>query len=351
MDATAFIDRQFHFGLRHLGRYPWMEIEGFERRGEWTAIGIKLNDRLLDRAISETPFGADREALRYLIQCIRTDSRLVESTEAVSKLLADGPKVFRPSLQQCEAMEQVALELIAKEYQQAFPCVVVEFPTEFAALRQIHPQVLVRHDAEQGRIFALGGSLSSNTRCATINTQTICNSSDTIESSLSREIDWAPHLPRTILDENFSLAVRIALNCNLALTHYATRLRTANETTVRRLRRRKNNDSDGTRRHEARRRLIGEFSVIEFEQQVEFHDSGHANIADDCASSAESRRPDMSPHWRKGHWRRQVYGIGRKERRLVFIKPILVRRDKFAGSLADTSVVYSTSGETTAATT
>ena len=37
---------------------------------------------------------------------------------------------------------------------------------------------------------------------------------------------------------------------------------------------------------------------------------------------------EVSTHWRRGHWRRQPFGDGLQQIRLLWIKPALVRRDK-----------------------
>lgn len=37
---------------------------------------------------------------------------------------------------------------------------------------------------------------------------------------------------------------------------------------------------------------------------------------------------ELSPHWRRGHWRNQAHGEGLSLRKLIWIKPTLVRRDK-----------------------
>lgn len=47
---------------------------------------------------------------------------------------------------------------------------------------------------------------------------------------------------------------------------------------------------------------------------------------------------EMPAHWRRGHWRSQAYGSGMSERRLIFIKPVLVRADK---GLPEKGHVYS----------
>lgn len=42
---------------------------------------------------------------------------------------------------------------------------------------------------------------------------------------------------------------------------------------------------------------------------------------------AETGR-EVNPHWRRGHWRNQACGPGMKEHKLVWIKPMIVCRDK-----------------------
>jgi hypothetical protein len=37
---------------------------------------------------------------------------------------------------------------------------------------------------------------------------------------------------------------------------------------------------------------------------------------------------ELSPHWRRGHWRNQAVGTLRAEHRLMWIRPTLVRKEK-----------------------
>jgi len=39
-------------------------------------------------------------------------------------------------------------------------------------------------------------------------------------------------------------------------------------------------------------------------------------------------RGEVAPHWRRGHWRRQAAGPKHSERKLIWIMPTIVRRDK-----------------------
>jgi hypothetical protein len=37
---------------------------------------------------------------------------------------------------------------------------------------------------------------------------------------------------------------------------------------------------------------------------------------------------EVEPHWRRGHWRNQPFGVGLTNRKLIWIKPTIVRKDK-----------------------
>ena len=50
----------------------------------------------------------------------------------------------------------------------------------------------------------------------------------------------------------------------------------------------------------------------------------------------------VRPHWRRGHWANVACGAARAERRLVFRPAVLVHAEQFAGSPADSRVVYTT---------
>lgn len=50
------------------------------------------------------------------------------------------------------------------------------------------------------------------------------------------------------------------------------------------------------------------------------------NIQQEYERSLSGR--EMKSHWRRGHWRKQAYGTGLSERRLLWIRPTLVRPDK-----------------------
>jgi len=48
----------------------------------------------------------------------------------------------------------------------------------------------------------------------------------------------------------------------------------------------------------------------------------------------------VCPHWRRGHWRSQVCGPGRQERKRVAIPSVLVNGHLFLGAASDTVATY-----------
>jgi hypothetical protein len=57
---------------------------------------------------------------------------------------------------------------------------------------------------------------------------------------------------------------------------------------------------------------------------TKIHFCGRAMRRDDT----DIRRNEVSPHWRRGHWRQQPVGTQRRFRRLTWIMPTIVRRDR-----------------------
>lgn len=48
----------------------------------------------------------------------------------------------------------------------------------------------------------------------------------------------------------------------------------------------------------------------------------------DCEVGDVPTGRELSAHWRRGHWRNQALGVRRSERKIIWIRPTLVRKDK-----------------------
>jgi hypothetical protein len=124
---------------------------------------------------------------------------------------------------------------------------------------------------------------------------------------------------------------RVALNFGLLMTYFGVRDRgpidpASHVTHTRNARRQNQRKAD-----RARRLLDAEVNLIEFEQDVVVYDRQDTG-RNDSEGDGSTRRP----HWRRGHFRRQPYGLARSSRKLIYIKPVHVNVHRFQGDLADT---------------
>jgi len=91
---------------------------------------------------------------------------------------------------------------------------------------------------------------------------------------------------------------------------------------------------------EAQQKMAAAMQLIQFDQKVEFYDEVEEQIEVAQGVDIENLHKSPRSHWRRGHFAMQPYGIGRRERRMIFRKPLLVRAKYFLGDVKDASVTY-----------
>lgn len=62
-------------------------------------------------------------------------------------------------------------------------------------------------------------------------------------------------------------------------------------------------------------------------RKIEFH-VGSAETGSDDIADGSAPGHEVAAHWRRGHWRRHPCGPGLSQRRLIWIRPVLVRQDR-----------------------
>ncbi len=247
---------------------------------------------------------------------------------ALSIWLHDGPKLFRPSLEQCQALEQVEVSLTLGDYRQPYPALLIDFPTVNQQGRRVSiydpfTSVLCHHN-EAGMLTC--GLFSPGNREDI--TTTIKVDSRPIEMSIQiYDEDCQQHA------QTAGKAVRTAINACLCLVNYGCLLNhlLPKEVKVDEVMARENSDR-GAR---AKERLATAMKVLTFDQEIQLHHTERK-----CSEPGEPTGRQMPPHWRRGHWRHTPCGTRRQERRLTFIRPVLVRGDLFGGDLSGTSTTY-----------
>jgi len=276
----------------------------------------------------------------------------VEEVYVTSHLVAEGPKVFRPSAAECEALENVDPRVSVSEYAQPFPTMAVELPGAYRA-RQAVPMLDTRTGRED-QAFPVAVILRHEPGLPALFTSVLWSGGLSVVRALHHfgglatiaDILHAGEPPpggsMPVSEREQWLTDRIAcvaVNAMLLLTQYGhQRLGRDSESYAARLERHlklaQKRRGDTTRPARELRLLP---VVYGFAQTVTLCDRQGALPAGDGTGVGSWT---VAPHWRRGHFRMQPVGPGRTERRLTFIRPVLVHREKLRGTEARTSATY-----------
>lgn len=263
--------------------------------------------------------------------------------ECLGNLVANGPKVFRPTLEQCESMEQVEINMAVTDYRQPFPAMVVEFPKEYRekvatkhGLQQYRPRiVMLRWYEEHAAMF---GGIPFDGRREDI-TYVFQDRQEfpTIEHALQMHVEQPKE--DSIVSEVYT---RVAMNLMLMLSHYGhTKPVPSNADHLARTERRLKANPTGPHAKINQFEAASHVYVIGLKQQIKVRQDRPPG---EPATPHGGTHASPHPHWRKGHWRAQRgFGAARRAGEKVplsFIKPVLVRGREFGGDLSSTSAVY-----------
>jgi hypothetical protein len=330
MDFTALVPRQAHSALAWLGKLDWITITP----GPGYRTGFRV---LFDRLHRQVGFERHWPVLQPVLS---GETRPIELLP-LSKCLAFGPKLLRPSEEQCEALARTELSIPFADYRQPFPAVVIEFPEGYR--RQVEERyevgrsprfVVAYHDEGRSGALIVSAHWHPPHDCGSIGT-VMCPRPEYefIEDALVRRVIAPDDDPADFAVAE--LVERLALNFCLMLTHLGVRqvghLNPAEAKRHRKLARSKYTEE----RERGELLSLGDFSVLDFPQHVRLHE-----VEERPGEWKGGTHRTPRPHWRRGHWKRQPFGVGRSQRRLVFVKPVFVNLRHYRGDLKDTSVVY-----------
>lgn len=226
----------------------------------------------------------------------------------------------------CRSFENVSIDIPRRDYRQPYPTMRILFPKGMyhndtigaAGFAIIHNQPqLTGHGEEMACVM-----------CIECEHEIACFSEDMryqpdegIETTLFA--NGAAGFGES--QEYVRRITRVVLNTCLALTHYPTRLRSPQAP---------------CQWPRAKRRAWEATApkVVDFiDQNIKWYDEENTPSQRGEAGDGHHARPVA--HWRRGHWRRQVHGAGRAERKLVFIRPILVNAAYYAPATPDAAHV------------
>lgn len=326
---------------------------------------------LIDRtvAIALTP---DRGAVEFTIDPeARSDPLLVYALKigevtalmelfVTAKMMAQGPKVFRPSMEQCLALAQMEPRFGCGDHKQPYPTMVVEFPERFSQLKGgrctddlghegfFRPLFCIVHHAPEVPAIVCSTSWSSGQSIVrTLHHHGAEQKTTTIAEVFARAATVPPGSDDiNEMEEDSSVScLRVAINALSLLFHYGHRTDPENPSYVERLKRhRKVQEKRGDLKklEQTKRDLALAVQVCDFEQKIVLFDThGPQRVSYNGTDLGEIR--SVRPHWRRGHMRMQPHGPHSSLRKLVVIKPILIHANAYQGG---GSVFYETKEKT-----
>lgn len=267
--------------------------------------------------------------------------------EAASYLLANGPKLFQPTVEQFESMRQVKLLLKPSEFRSPYPAIVIGVPNDCRhalaeeygfAVKHIASQVLVRQKIEGSGLMAVLVCVpypGLNSEQHYIFTDQPHNPD--IECVLNRYINQTAD--ELVIIENPEPEVLIAgeiaracLNLCLLLAHCGCQVTGPL-------------DPEAYKKHRRKKNLEkfkhGDYLSVEMKQHIVVRAPTPPTLN---PPSEDGSGVEMKPHWRKGHWRaypgKAALRAAGEKVPLLFVRPVLVRKDRVVGELSQTETVY-----------
>lgn len=324
LSVENLIPRNLVEPLRILGKYNWLHWKQIVSDHPCTQLDLRIP------SVPELEEHVDFIALLHTLHRQAPDELWALFVQ--SKLISDGPKVLRPTAEQCEAVEHVDVNVSFDEYEQPFPVILVEVPEAFRrglSLRFGIPCprfVMTFHDKISRYIVSmcLFGPGEAGTFIVISPRPEWKNIEDALHLCL---VDDGPVVQLgEVLD-------RIAINFGLLLTRFGAKDCGPTDSKAYAKQQEIAQRKKGRKAERARRLLAATVNLLDFEQQVVFCDK--SPVSAESTGEGKGKRP----HWRRGHFRRQSCGEGRSERKLIFVRPCFINAGLFNGDRADT--VYS----------
>jgi len=303
--------------LLELGKREWLKIGS---DGETMMKVEPIQPQIVEayKSLTLDKHKTMAEALMAMILSQHEDAKsvaILSSIQILAKMFATGPKVFKPTYAQCLAMENVRVTLTPKDYQQSYPVMITEFPAAYVHEREL-PTAWIAIYKDQEHV---GATLPfSRIYCGV----GVFWNDNEMEHGLIKE-SLKP----------FALMERVALNCNMLLSGFQTRLEDHQP-------RRWLHDPNPERRRQARIARAAEGREIKFVQEIEFHTE--QGQRDGRNNNGDGGGWQNRGHWRRGHWRNQrIVPMPSGKTKYIFIRPVFIHSELFAaGEIPPISVIY-----------
>lgn len=345
MDLTSLIPANLHAPLAWLGKrantftsHPSEVVNGVPHTQiEWEPSKLQPDG---------TPEGNTAlEIMRILYR----EKKILEIYQLVAtgELIANGPKLFRPTEEQFDSMIQVQLHLKPSEVKLPYPAFVIEVPP--GVRRSLAQQFnLTPNHIPQGVFLHQKNNPPSHTTLIVVKLPSLHAEEAFIFSEGSPFQDIEDVLSRRVIDNrvvkreevaeeewNCKLMAatlsRASLNLAIMLTHFGHNLGGPIDPVAYK-KHRKNKNLQHMRHRD--------FLAIEMKQNIVVRQTKQPTLNPEGPGTGI----EVKPHWRKGHWRaypgQAALRASGQQVPLLFVRPCLVRADRVQGDIAQSEVNY-----------
>jgi hypothetical protein len=125
LDLGILAPKESFRRLSWLGRFDWLQIKPLAA----PLIDVKTVFPAFDGRIALSDYNSLKRTVEFAKQAnIKSELMWLWT---LSRLFMAGPKLFRPTVEQCEAMCQVDIDIPVTEYRQPYPVIMYEYPLAF----------------------------------------------------------------------------------------------------------------------------------------------------------------------------------------------------------------------------
>ena len=334
MDFTLFAPNEAIPALTWLGKRDWLDFgcsDSFDKRAIWTRIkqlevSAECNNEVWNQVERIGKLACKDIVYSFYLL-------------ALSRSIANGPKIFQPTYEDCIALENTACTMSFEDYNQPYPVVIIELPKEYKKrLAQVWrisegPSYIIAYHDEQKRF---------------INMNTFFNF-DNVLTYLAPARKEYKSIENCIIsnqESNFDnefkvaeLTQRLAINFCMVMSLLGVRQIGPMDASAYEKAKKLIKRKDKYHRSLGQKTLDSTCYKIEFIQKINLFEEEFIQPRQH-SSDPTTTHASPKPHWRRGHYRQQPCGIKLSERKLVFIKPVLVRSNLFSGDIKNTEVTY-----------
>lgn len=250
------------------------------------------------------------------------NSNAIAWVYAVTRLMAAGPKVFRPTAEQCSSLEHVAISIPMADYRQPYPAMLVELPAEYRADVDRRtggvpkcPRYVIVHHWPVDSVLMTGCQITDK---AGLPAELVYLFGDKAKDGVIEDV-MGIYLNSDKAESALLEAItRVALNLMLLLAHTSSRLVPTDPAGLAKCREKL---KKGIRPDLQRREIAHHVHAVVPDREVIVRDTRNAPAGIGTHGSPAC-------HWRRGHWR-AAPGFGAAKGKgevvpLVFVRPCLV---------------------------